>query len=480
MEQTLDPHIRSSPCDEAFQSRLAGVLISRAPNAFRELELSRCSRARLPFYRHLELVDVQVTSAHFSGPAFLLFSDEHCLWLNGTSAPIHQANEVESPVLTSATVLDYVRFFCQFVWGTDGPFDLVDTPDRLTATTAAAERLEEARKAVAECPFAAVEEDGGFRVTAAMAYNDTLFKTVFRVTVGADIQMIDDTSVLSLDGIEYPSNHPLVEEPEDPVPDASLPTTAMEPGSRSDRQTTEAMVSVLLTEATEAQLANTLLRRFNSKSEASGAITVLARFATEFTPVIIIESDIPFIEDIVAGILNPDGKLFANSDIGRAYASGHDDGCCVVNFGEPRKLRLISFHAYRKLWDAEWTAHRLGLDSAVVLIGCDRLRDVPSDLRQVGDLVLTLPRTGNCSRGYSRERSALRRPQAGTLPARTGRAICGTRTFTHRFAWRCRLRRPSSICAGAAWNVWLRCRPANHLGWMSCTAWEKRVRSPRI
>ena len=111
------------------------------------------------------------------------------------------------------------------------------------------------------------------------------------------------------------------------------------------------------------------------------------RFATEFTPVIIIESDIPFIEDIIAGIINPDGKLFAYSDIGRAYASGHDDGCCVVNFSEPKKLRLISFHAYRKLWDAEWTAHRLGLDSAVVLIGCDRLRDVPSDLQEVGDLV---------------------------------------------------------------------------------------------
>jgi AAA+ superfamily predicted ATPase len=393
MEQSLGPHIRWSPCDEAFQSRLAAVLISRAPQTFSELELSRCSRALLPFYRHIELVDVQVTSARFSGRAFLLFSDEHCLWLNGTSAAIHQANDVESPALTSATVLDYVRFFCMFVWGTDGPFDLVDAPDRLAATTAPAERLEQAAKAVSECPFTATEEDGGFRVTAAMAYNGTLFKTVFRVTVGADIQMIDDTSVLPLDGIEYPSNPPLVEEPEDPGPDASLPTTAMEPGSRSDRQTTEAVVSVLLTEAIEAQLAHTLLQRFNSKSDAAGAIAVLVRFAKEFTPVIIIESDIPFIEDIIAGIINPDRKLFAYSDIGRAYASGHDDGCCVVNFAEPKKLHLISFQAYRKLWDAEWTAHRLGLDSAVVLIGCDRLRDVPNHLQQVTDLVLRLPRT---------------------------------------------------------------------------------------
>ena len=109
-------------------------------------------------------------SRHFVGRAFLLFSDQHCLWLNGTSAPIHEANELESPVLTCATVLDYVRFFCLFVWGTDGSFNLVDAPDRFAATTAAPERLEEARKAVAECPFATVEEDSGFRVTAVMAY----------------------------------------------------------------------------------------------------------------------------------------------------------------------------------------------------------------------------------------------------------------------------------------------------------------------
>jgi len=391
MEQSLGPNIRWTPCDETFQGRLAAALTSRAPGAFRELELSHCLRARLPFYAHLELVDVQIACLAYVERAFMLFGDEHCLWLDGTSSPIHQANDIESPVLTSATVLDYVRFFCLFVQGTDGPFNLVAAPDALVATTATAQRLDAARKVLAECPFEAAEKDGGFRVTAAMAYGGHLFKTVFRVMVGGEIQMIDDTSVLSLDGIEYPNNPMLADEPADPMPDASLPAAPIEPASHSDRQTTEAMVSVLLTEATEAKLNHTLLQRFNSKSEAAGAIATLVRFATEFTPVIIIESDIPFIEDIVVGIINPNGDLFAYSDIGRAYASSHDDGCCTVNFSEPKKLRLISFHAYRKLWDAEWTAHRLGLDSAVALIGCDRLRNVPSALQQVGDLVLSLP-----------------------------------------------------------------------------------------
>jgi AAA+ superfamily predicted ATPase len=392
MEQTLGPTVRWNACDEAFQGRLAAALTAQAPGAFRELELSHCLRAHLPFYARLELVDVQVACLGFAARAFLLFGDERCLWLDGTSEPIHQANEIESPGLTAATVLDYVRFFCLFVRGTDGSFNIVEAPEQLVATTAAAASLDAARKAVADWPFAATAADAGFRVTAAVAFLGSLFKAEFQVTAGGEIQMTDDNSVSSLEGIEYPSGPPLVDEPADPAPDTSLPAATVEPASRSDRETTEEMVSVLLGEAIEAQLAHSLLQRFNSKSEAAGAISVLVRFATEFTPVVIIESDIPFIEDIVAGIINPNGKLFANSDIGRGYASSHDDGCCTVNFSEPKKLRLMSFHAYRKLWDAEWSAHRLGLEPAVVLIGCDRLRDVPSALQQVSDLLLSLPR----------------------------------------------------------------------------------------
>ncbi len=391
MEQSLGPNIAWTPCDQSELRRIADSLRSLAPATFHNVELSDCRRAPLPFYPNLELVTLRLAGLEGVERAFVLFSDDHCLWLDGSSAPIHKANYLESIVVTAAQVLDYVRFFCFFVQGTDGSFNLLEAPDSLTATTATAPQLEAARKVIVERPFAAVEEEGGFRVTAAMAYRQTLFETTLVVARDGDVQMVDDTSLLSLDGFDYPDGPQLAEEPGDPIPDVSSPTAPIEPRSRSDRDATEAMVSVLLNEATAAKLNHTLLQRFNSKSEAAGAIATLVRFVTEFTPVIIIESDIPFIEDIAAGIINANGKLFSRAEIERAHAASHDDGCCTVALGDSKKLRLISFHAYRKLWDAEWTAHLLGMDSAVVLIGCEQVKDVPGALQQVADLVLTLP-----------------------------------------------------------------------------------------
>jgi SpoVK/Ycf46/Vps4 family AAA+-type ATPase len=378
--------------DESLPRRLAAALRSIAPATLHDVVPIDCWHAPLPFYPHLELVTLRFAGLEGAERAYVLLGDGHCLWLDGSSTPIHRANELESVSINSANVLDYVRFFCCFVQGGDGSFNLLETPDRLVATTATAEQLEAARKIVVEYPFAAVEEAGGFRVTAAMAYLDSLFKTTLQVATNGEIHMVDDTSVLSLGGIDYPRGPTLAKEPGDPAPVVAVPSTTIEPVSRSDKETTEAMVSVLLSEATEAKLNHTLLQRFNSKSEAAGAIATLVRFVTEFTPVIIIESDIPFIEDIVAGVINSDGKLFSSARLERAHASPHDDNCCIVTLGELDKLRLISFHAYRKLWDAEWTAHRLGMDSVAVLIGCERLKSVPNALQQVADLVLTLPR----------------------------------------------------------------------------------------
>jgi AAA+ superfamily predicted ATPase len=389
MQETLGPNIAWTVCDQSFVTRVAAGLSSLAPATMRTVELSDCRWAPLPFYADLELVTLRLKGLAGVERAYLLFSDDHCLWLDGSSAPIHRANELESVMVTSAHVLDYVRFFCFFVQGTDGSFNLLENPENLTATTATAAELAAARKIVAERSFTAVEEEGGFRVTAAMAYCGNLFATTLVVARDGEIQMVDDSSVLKLDGIDYPDGPTFAEEPGDPIPDA-LPAPIVA-GSRTDREATEAMVAVLLNEATAAKLNHTLLQRFNSQSEAAGSISTLVRFVSEFTPVILIESDIPFIEEIVAGIINSHGELFSAADIERGHASQYDDGCCTVAFVESKKLRLISFHAYRKLWDAEWSAHRLGMDAAVVLIGCERLKNVPGALQQVADLVLTLP-----------------------------------------------------------------------------------------
>ena len=70
-----------------------------------------------------------------------------------------------------------------------------------------------------------------------------------------------------------------------------------------------------------------------------------------------------------------------------------DELRCVVEYESTgTSLHLISFHAYRGLYDAERTAHELALGDAAVLIGCERSADVPEPLRRIADLVLTFPR----------------------------------------------------------------------------------------
>ena len=97
------------------------------------------------------------------------------------------------------------------------------------------------------------------------------------------------------------------------------------------------------------------------------------------------------------------------------------------------KLHLISFHAYRGLFDAERVAHELSLRDTAVLIGCERLSDVPEPLRRVADLVLTFPRIDRrCSPAFSSAFSKPSRRRGGTPPAPTGPGIWCRPTFTCR------------------------------------------------
>jgi hypothetical protein len=181
--------------------------------------------------------------------------------------------------------------------------------------------------------------------------------------------------------------HELLEKAQTP---AAAPDAARGP---DDRQATEAVVSVMLSEAARASLGtrccsgSTPSPRPPARSASSRASCTISR------PIIIIESEIPFVEDIVVGLLDPQRKNFPRGSTERASAVSGDDSRCFVDLRDSTtKLHLISFHAYRSLWDSEWAAHQLAIGEAAVLIGCERRADVPEPLRRVADLVLTMPR----------------------------------------------------------------------------------------
>lgn len=75
------------------------------------------------------MIELQFAGNHGPEHVFGLDGPEQTVWLDGSSAPVHEANEAESLVLTDETVNDYIRFFFFFVRGGSGPFVLVEAQD---------------------------------------------------------------------------------------------------------------------------------------------------------------------------------------------------------------------------------------------------------------------------------------------------------------------------------------------------------------
>ena len=82
---------------------------------------------QLPFYTTIGLVRVQDTAwPAGTGPFWFLAKQGRMFLLDGSSAPIHDANEADPIKVVEANVLDYLRFFCYFVHGDEGPFLIVE------------------------------------------------------------------------------------------------------------------------------------------------------------------------------------------------------------------------------------------------------------------------------------------------------------------------------------------------------------------
>jgi hypothetical protein len=397
MEQTPGPAIRFAPVALAEAKRLLAALRTAAPGRFETASVVLAKRARLPFYSRHRLVDLRLADAPGVGRAFLLEADDGLLWLDGRAESIHVANEREQLALADDQLLDYVRFFLFFVRGGDGAFTLLESAEALPATGADAAAFQ---------PFAVLPagDDGRPRVGATIGYGGAVFRSTFALDRDGGIEMVEDENVVVAgatvaplpvlpDLPPSPLGSPaavIASPPESSSAEAGAPEQAE---AATDRRVTGAVVAVLLAEAAIAKIGHRLLQRFNTSAGAAGALGPLTRFVHEFTPIILIEAGIPFVEEVAADLLDPSGAVFTYAVTERATALSGDDACCTIDTRSAQtRLFLLSFHAYRRLWDVEWTAHRLALGSSTVLVGCERRADVPDPLRRVADLVLTLPR----------------------------------------------------------------------------------------
>ena len=151
----------------------------------------------LPFYERVVLIrlrDPSWTPAHLN--LYYLTLDGNLFRLNGTSPPIHEVNAQAPIKITDENVLDYLRFFCFFVRGEEGPFlisedindpDLPKNMDEKTRSVIAG--------TIRPATYEGKNEQGFWLCDGVVFYSNALFIANFAVQPGGMIEMLDDEPI---------------------------------------------------------------------------------------------------------------------------------------------------------------------------------------------------------------------------------------------------------------------------------------------
>ncbi len=88
---------------------------------------------KLGCYPGYYLVEIPVRKNRGEGwTAYLCKTEEKPIQLNGNSSPFHELNSKGGIDLgNEQKVKEYLRLFCSYVWGDEGPFVLIENPDQL-------------------------------------------------------------------------------------------------------------------------------------------------------------------------------------------------------------------------------------------------------------------------------------------------------------------------------------------------------------
>lgn len=450
-EKSTDPWAKWEPCPTDVASAALTRISDEIPMFFSGTLLKSARWTALPFYKIYRLIEVSIESEGHPERAYLLDGTGITWWLDGVTGPVHSVNSEENLALTEENAVDYLRFFCYFLRADEGAFALLESPEDVTALghddawfadnaakvdPEASElwmRLQTARGGAAPLKVKGKDEEGRFLVDAAISYGSSRAAAVFAIATDGVVEMTEDETFMTMDGLMAPLHPTLTldvkqeyEEPRRPIggeeekeedetageerPSAATaereiprrpsflehlvtPSAPSFGGPGRDKEVTEAAVATLLEEAIRERDGSLLLQHFNSETAADKPIERLAKMVFSSAPIIVIESDIPFVEDFVGGlVIAADNDLAKQGRMWGGPAHG-DDVKCLVDFDRSGiKLYFLSFHAYRSLFDPERTAHELGIKDAAVFIGADRLSDVPEPLRRLTDLVLKFPR----------------------------------------------------------------------------------------
>jgi len=152
----------------------------------------------VPFYEGVVLI--RVTDPGFVPSklkVFYLAKEDKLYRLNGQSLPIHQVNELAPISLTEDNILDYVRFFCYFVRGEDGPFLICEDIKDPCIPKGDAKTQAAIAGVVRDAEYQGKNERGNYMCDAIIFYGNALFLSNFEIQDSGMIEMLGDDPMTS-------------------------------------------------------------------------------------------------------------------------------------------------------------------------------------------------------------------------------------------------------------------------------------------
>ncbi len=150
----------------------------------------------LPFYDNVAMIRVKDPSWAPDLFIYYLTDQGNLYWLNGTSPPIHEVNAKAPVKITDDNVLEYLRFFCFFVRGEEGPFLIAESMEDPYIP----KNIDDRTRSVIEgtirpASYEGKNEKGFFLCDAVVYYSNALFIANFAVQPGGMIEMLDDEPI---------------------------------------------------------------------------------------------------------------------------------------------------------------------------------------------------------------------------------------------------------------------------------------------
>jgi hypothetical protein len=154
---------------------------------------------RLLFYtENVKLL--RLSDADWKERLFIYFVDDgkDLIRLNGTSAPIHDINARAPILLDEKNILDYVRFFCFFVRGEEGPFLILESLDQPEIQPIANKSdLAMLEQNAYPSRFNGMDGDGNYLVTSMVWYGTEIAAARYKIGPDGIIDIIEDEILLT-------------------------------------------------------------------------------------------------------------------------------------------------------------------------------------------------------------------------------------------------------------------------------------------